>query len=73
MYIGQFVMCGVVGYSPWFPRGADKGTFLCELIAKSTSGTLDIDVEHKNPTDSDGSASACATSEAGARPSSLQI
>jgi hypothetical protein len=61
MYIGQFVMVGVVTYSPWFPRGADKGTFLCELISKSATGTLDIDVQHKNRTDNDAAAAVAGS------------
>jgi hypothetical protein len=61
MFIGQLALSGLVAYSAWFPRGADKGTFLCELISKSSTGTLDIDIEHKNATDADSAATVAGS------------
>ena len=38
-------------YSPTFGRGGLGAIFSCEVLMVGTSGTLDIDVEHKNAED----------------------
>lgn len=42
------VMEGTALYSPSFPRGGEAAMFSAEVMAKSGSPSLAIDVEHKN-------------------------
>ena len=53
MVIGQTLMklAGTAYYSPTFGRGGLAAVFACEVFQVSSSGTLDIDVEHKNAED----------------------
>ena len=44
-------MSGLPYYSPQFPRGGNAALFACEGLQFSSGGTLDIDVEHKNESD----------------------
>jgi len=61
MFIGQFGLKGLVAYSPWLPRGGDKGVFLCELLAESTNATLDLAIQHKNTDEADSAATTAAS------------
>jgi hypothetical protein len=45
------MMKGLVARSEWMSRNGDAATFVCDLLAKTTNGTFDIDVEHKNVAD----------------------
>jgi hypothetical protein len=38
-------------FSPTFGRGGLAALFACEVLQVGTGGTLDIEVEHKNPED----------------------
>jgi len=49
MVIGMTLMKSATAYlSPTFARGGLSATFARELLMVGTSGTLDIDIEHKN-------------------------
>ena len=61
MYIGQLALKGLVAYSAWTRPDGDKGVFCVELISKSSTATLDVDVQHKNQADPDSSAATVAS------------
>jgi hypothetical protein len=42
-------------YGPWFPRGANAGTFVVEVQYASSAFTLVVTVQHKNTEDTDAS------------------
>lgn len=42
-----------VYYSPWFPRGGNAATFVCEVIATTNIAEFLIDVQTKNSEQSD--------------------
>jgi hypothetical protein len=49
--IGRTMMKGLIARSEWMSRNGDAATFVCDLLAKTTNGTFDVDVEHKNVAD----------------------
>jgi hypothetical protein len=52
MVIGITLMKSATPYhSPTFGRGGLAALFSCEMLQVGTGGTLDIDVQHKNPED----------------------
>ena len=60
MYIGQLALKGLVAHTAWERRGGDKGVFCVEVIAKSSTATLDIDIEHKKLEEVDSAATDLA-------------
>ncbi|MCB9870143.1 MAG: hypothetical protein H6837_09820 [Planctomycetes bacterium] len=61
MYIGQFLPNGAIIFSPWFPREADNAIFTFETIDNDGSGSLTVDVYHKNTEDPGPGAALSAT------------
>ena len=48
MQIGEVLTSGMSTRTPWFDRPADNAVFTYEIISNSGSGTIDVNVLHKN-------------------------